>query len=217
MVITKENIGDVVCEYSSGKRFLINNMSDGYIYCLEENGENTCIMAQEDSYGIETDENRIASFHNNVALAQALDAAELAALRRLVPGQYDFREQQEAARVLEIVDDQRTIFLSRLRYERSTTKAGASLARQFLEELDRLGPGTTGVFFGEPVTCMQQGVGFSLCGFQSVKLEEAKGYLADLTLASFHSPISLDVRLASAIDHAGSHCSLPENAVDKSL
>ena len=125
MVITKENIGDVVCEYSSGKRFLINNMSDGYIYCLEENGENTCIMAQEDSYGIETDENRIASFHNNVALAQALDAAELAALRRLVPGQYDFREQQEAARVLEIVDDQRTIFLSRLRYERSTTKAGA--------------------------------------------------------------------------------------------
>ena len=217
MIITKDNIGDIICEYSSGERFLVDNIADRYLYRQEENGENTCIIMQEIAGGIETDEARIDSFHSNVALAKALEAAEMAALRRLVPGQYDSREQQQAARVLEIVDDQRSTFLSRLRQERSTTRAGCGLAEQFLEELNQQGPGTTGVFFGEPVTCMQQGLSFTLCGTQCLEREAAKAYLSECTPAVDPWSVPLDVRLASAFDRVSSQQSVPESVLEKSL
>ena len=200
MVISKDNIGDIICEFPTGKRFLVGNVEDRFCYRQEENGWRTCSTERLVEGGVERDLDRVSSFHDNLNLALALDAAELAAVRRLVPGQYDTMEQQEAARVLEIVDEQRQAFHSRLQNEHRTTKAGTALAEQFLVELDGRDSGSTGVFFGLTVKCVRPGSHFQCNGMMSLSKSEANAYLADQTPEQVCRAESIDEKLAKAFD-----------------
>lgn len=183
MVVTKEHIGNIVCEYESGYRFLIQNVTDQNLYYHQENGEYYCIPLQAINGGVETDGTRVASFRDHLAVARALQAAEIAAARRLIPGEYHSLEQQNTARILDIVKEQRETLEADLQQQRKTMRAGSALAEQFLEALEVKGPGATDMFFGASVTCFDNET-FFVEGELCKSFQEARGRLSGCTLAS---------------------------------
>ena len=212
MIILRDHIGEIICEYESGLRFLIQNVSDRFLYCQKENGGSECIAAHHIAGGIEREESRVTSFHDNLALAQALDAAEMAALRRLVPGHYDTLDQQEVARVLEIVDNQRTILESRLVSERRETTAGPALAEQFIEELEGIGSSATRVFFGSEVTCVQKGTSYLLDDLEVTSRQALKSHLSALSVQRSHTAQTFEEKLSSALDRVSGQSRISHEA-----
>ncbi len=204
MVITKENIGDVICQYNNGERFKVQNISDNVLFIQKEDGTYasfaSCIVAG----GVEYDEARIASFHTNLSLARVLNAAQAAVERRFTPDQYDVVERQNASRVSEVVAEQRAEFSRRLQTNRQTLKAGHALADQFLNDLIQKAPGTTDVFFGAAVQYHNDAetISFSVDHAPAQNMQAAKVLLSERTAEPPTQAMSFDDLVKSATDRA---------------
>lgn len=201
MVVDREHIANIICLYDSGERFMVRNVSEQQVFALQEDGKEYR-AGRAVNGGVELDEGRIASFCRNLALSQALSAAEKAASRRFSGGHYDVHEQQEASRVLDITREQRSAFQTRFQSERGTVKAGTALARQFLSDLTQMGPGANAIFFGASVKHCGDDSGpfFRVNGGQARGQAETLSVLSDLTATIPSRSVSLDSLIHSARD-----------------
>lgn len=205
MVVTKKYIGDVICRYDSGERFLIDSVLGNLVFFQKENGKRECAANRSISGGIERDITRIASFHANLAFAHALDAAEGAARRRLSPGQPDELAKQEASRILAVIGEQRSAFNERLNSERQAAKAGPDLASQFLDSLSQRPAGASATFFGVTVQfCGGPSHFFRLADSPAVWDQQAMAsFLSELTAGSpARKALSFENLISSAKDRA---------------
>ena len=198
MVVTKDYIGDVICRFDNGERFVINHISDNLLFYQSESGARGCMAAHSVDGGVERDPERIESFRKNVAFANVLEAAENAARRRFAPGQGDALDLMESDRVLDVTKEQRSTYLARLQEERQTVRPGAELAGQFLDSLHVERPGCSATFFGvtvlhqneaEPSFCINGGV---------YSREDAAAYLSDVTLNREERATSFSDLISSA-------------------
>lgn len=200
MKITKDHIGDVICIFSTGQRMLVTDISDQYFSYDLENGLSFLAKGFSVQGGVERAAQRVKSFHSNHDLAKALDAAELAALRRLDPSREDVEERAEASEVLSVADKQRTALKARMQKERETMKAGTELADQFLNVLQQ-DASHSGDFFGVSASFSDTDGTYLIDGKSVRSREEALLWLSGLTIAR-PKAASLESVLATANERA---------------
>ncbi len=205
MIVTKEHVGDIVCEYDNGTRFVVNGVSDHKVFLQRETGEFACITDQFCG-AVESDSDRVESFRNNLSLVQALNAAETAAHRHQLSPCLGIEALADDTQVLDFVSAQRRAFHARLEQEAAARKAGVSLAGQFLHDLSAAGPGAHGTFFGVEVRHLgnnrQEEPFYDISGFCKHNTSAAVSLLSELTPKSSFSRHSIDDKIASALDRA---------------
>ena len=114
MIVTEENIGDIICRFDTGARFQVVDITDTGMLILAEDGVKDHITSHSVNGEVVHDEEQINSFHQNKKLGQSLLAAEQAAGRRLNGNPPDSLATEEASRVSQIVQAQRQAFFDRL-------------------------------------------------------------------------------------------------------
>lgn len=207
MVVTQDYIGDVICLFDNGERFMVNHISDNLLFYQSEDGARGCMAVHSVKGGVERDAKRIESFHKNVALVNVLDAAETAARHRLISARGNEMERTEAERVLNVTKEQRHTYLARLRGERETICPGTALAGQFLDALHTEQPGCSAMFFGVAVQ-RQNGSepSFRING-GVYSTEDAASYLGAISLNRRERQIVFSDLLSSAQRRAGQQTS----------
>lgn len=216
MYVTKEHVGDVICQYDTGERFMVNQVLTDFMSVQKEDGTYEAYPSLMVNGAVDLDAERNASFHTNLELARMLYASEMAARRRLVPGQSDELDRQEASHALNLIKEQHTTFLARLQTEGQTRKAGPALADQFLDDLIQQEPGTTAVFFGSVVQycCDHNGPSFYINGKLDKSREAASTALSELTAVQPNRTASFEALLKSAKDRAAQQNESPTLSYD---
>lgn len=120
MIVTEENIGDIVCQHDTGERFQVADITDTGMSILTEDGVEKHLDSHTINGGVEQDAAQINIFQQNRSLGRSLLVAEQAAQRRLTSNHPDSPAAEEASRVSQIVQAQRQAFLDRLRTECGT-------------------------------------------------------------------------------------------------
>ncbi len=149
MQITRENIGDTLCLYQTGKHIRIFDVDPKYVCYETEDGYRYATSERFiDAFPV-TDPSRIAVFNENYKLGKVLNHAEYKAfVDLLTPSE---KEIFGANDVLGVIKAQQAHLDSRLAAERAKSVPGEALANLFLSQLSEMSCGSHDTLWGHKV------------------------------------------------------------------
>lgn len=148
MIISKNNIGDVLCSYETGKRIMITDVRDHIINFITENWSDP-YNTNEKSFNGTVDYSLDArmTFLDNVNYARVMDYAEISALQKVLIG--DAREKEDGEYMLITISKQREAFINKIDQQAIGRKS--FLLNKFKQDFLELQPDKTINFFGNNV------------------------------------------------------------------
>lgn len=201
MVITTANTGDLLCLYQTGKRIRILEVVEDMITYQEESGERYATYAHQADAFVDSDSTRRSIFDYNSNVGQALNAAEINALKKLFSA--PAAERAEADHVLSVIREQKTAFEQRINQEKGRETPSPALAKAFLDQLYEKGTGSHDTFFGRKVENVSSYSGsFSIDG-QHCDYHTALQRLSAPKAQVKEQKAGLDAQIASAKSRQG--------------
>lgn len=200
MKITKDNIGDVICKYSDGKRIMITGVDSNLIHYKNEAwGGAYCTDQKEINGTVDLSPDSFATFIENQEYAATLDYAESAALTKALTTN-NRAEIEEAEAMLTLLLKQKEDFKNKLNLEAEKRKE--TLVKSFSQDLISMLAGSKTVFFGINVEKPVNKEGVVIDG-ELHKNDSVKNHLLGIEKTEQKKLPSLNDLLSSASKRSG--------------
>jgi len=161
MLITKDNIGDVLCSYENGKRIMITDVSDHIIKYMTESWSDSYNTNEKSFNGtIDYSLDARLTFMENVNYARVMDYAEISALQKILSG--NVADKEDGDYMLITISKQREAFIQKINQQALGRKS--FLFKRFKQEFNEMGLDRKINFFGNIVEKSNYNDGYVING-----------------------------------------------------
>lgn len=161
MLITKDNIGDVLCSYENGKRIMITDVSDHIIKYMTESWSDSYNTNEKSFNGtIDYSLDARLTFMENVNYARVMDYAEISALQKILSG--NVADKEDGDYMLITISKQREAFIKKINQQALGRKS--FLFKRFKQEFTEMGLDRKINFFGNIVEKSSYNDGYVING-----------------------------------------------------
>lgn len=174
MIITKDNIGDVICTYKNGKRIMIADVDDTHVYFFKEHFERICCINRFALEGVkDPSPYAVTDFLSHLTFADTLANATKSADKKWFKGSLE--DRKIALEKFAKISAQREDFENNLNEDAENRKE--MLLDCFLSDIETLQPGEKVFFYKNKVEKAEVIDGYVVNGIEVEKNDIKKALM----------------------------------------